>query len=791
MGDARYELEISNGKNGWQPFKLSRDLRTGVPLFKSELPELLRPAVQVGEATYANFLPNITGVYAQPKLSGGMGKKIQVPSGDAESDRYYYAEGIDAGVDGQIVKGPKVTTVSAPADSGPLSGYFELGGTPYLCLGRKIASYSGGVLTEVEDLGSGAVASGPISFTRYGTEASIESDTSDAATDTLVSSDSRIAQQVVNNETTLRYLSRVDVKLVRVGTLAGDVRLSIMGDLDGKPSNQIITSASFLGAQVDTSAAVYSFRFNDDDQYLITPGEPFWLVLDCTGATAAITMGWRRGSSNTYAAGLSAVSSNRGGSWTTSNSQDYYFDVFARTPVETVFVGDDSTTNKFLTSTDGATFSQDTYRYSSLFAIVGERLVRDIRAVGSRGAIAYSTDGQNWSEAIPVGELTTTITNLIPLGTTLLVCKTDSVWAVDITDTEITVQELAHSFPVASNGVGSNFWKGAAYIPWNGMLMGIQGNFDSGFEITQSCGIESLPEWDSPWGAGRHVAVVGTRYHLYSCVSATDGYRLLKASDPLGARDWHGSLATIGDGTQTVNRMAYYDPGSSSSPHLFISTTDNDVADIVLSRFANPASDANYLYDISNTGYLYFPDEHGNFQVNPKAWLTEAITFRETSPGDSVQAWLNLYDGEGWQTLDEPVYDSAVKKYPRGTSSRVLGRRISLVTTSASSSPAILAVGNSYAVRPLSDAPLRRFEFVIAAENNLSALDLGDLLGISVDSIRDFLTGAAFGSGTRAMKYQGRLIDGVLFLNAADTARALDSVGGAMGDVVVTAVQVA
>src|SRR5205814_522358 len=104
--------------------------------------------------------------------------------------------------------------------------------------------------------------------------------------------------------------------------------------------------------------------------------------------------------------------------------------------------------------------------------------------------------------------------------------------------------------------------------------------------------------WDFPHGAGRVVAVVGDRFYLYAILSATGGHRLYKSSDPLKLK-WHGSIATIGDGTQSITCAFVYEPGGTSSPHMFCTTTANNIADIVLSRVPNPAADANYLYDIT------------------------------------------------------------------------------------------------------------------------------------------------------------------------------------------------
>lgn len=776
MSTAQYEIKISDGFGDFIPFALARDPQTNLPLFKTSVENPLRLSYQAGEASYASHDPRVSAVYVQADLSDGLGIKTQRASLDEFSKRYYYAEWLDASVAGQIQKGPAISLLTVPANSGPLNGFFTLGGTPYPVLSRIVTSWASDTLTSVEDLGAGVVGSSGAMFLKLGTEASLEASTGTVATDTIVSADGRIAQQIRSTASGLRFISRVDATLISAdATITGDVRMSIMADLDGKASNQILSSASILASTIATSLTSYSFRFNDDDAIAIAPNEPMWLVLDAAGATAAKTIGWRRSSTDTYTRGLSATSVDRGNKWTTSATQDYLFDLFVKAATATGFIGDDSATGNFFTTTDGLTFTADTYRSSAFFATVADRIVRDVR---TQGAIQYSTDGANWSEPIPLGDVTRACTGLLVIGDTLVVTKTDSIWAVDITASPVELQEIyATATSVATNGQGACEWRGTAYIPFNGKLASLSGNFADGFVFDSSIGPESSPEWDSPWGQGRIVAVAGDRFHLYAFMSATGGYRLLKSAVP-STENWHGSLATIGDGTQDLHCAYVHDPGGTSSPHLFFQVSSTQLGRITLPRSANPASDPLYRYDITTTGNLFYPRSHGNFHVNPKAYLYEAVVFQSTASSDYVDILHDtVSDDEGFRIMEGGrLYETGIAPYPTGRNSLLLARRLDITNSAQTASPIILASALVFAVRPIADLGLRRLEFVIDVDDSLSSKALGDFLGMTGQSIEDVLWSLSINPGSRTViDHRGHRYEGVVFLDTDDVVTSLRS----------------
>lgn len=763
---AQYDLRIGDGRGDWIPLTLARDER-GRPVFRSSTVRQVQPSLRTGEAGYANLNPETGGVDAQPDLSEGLGWKIRHPEGETGARGYYYAEWEDWSVPGQGQKGPAITTLTAPANSGTLRGSFVLGSVCYLLLSRIIAQWNGtgnDTLTQVRDLGASAVNSSGATFFQLGTAASVEASTTDDAPRTFDSADDRHAQQFRMSETGIRFLSKVTFSLARSATaVAGNVRCTLQTDRDNEPSGDVLATANVLGATLANpgpSTITFKFDTNPDDAPAIEPETPYWLVLDVAGAgTNTVTV--RYATSNAYTRGLSGSSADGGNSWTTQAAEDLVFDVFVKPSTATVWVGADDGTNAFATSTNGSSYTADTHtRLSALVALVADRLVRDVRGAG---CIVVSPDGKVWDEPIPIGDVTVACTALVPLGDILIVCKQDSLWAVDPSDA--TVQQLTPAVaPVSTNGVGASEWKGTVYVPFDGKLTAVSGNFDSGFTVHISIGPEALPEWDSPWGAGRIVAVAGDRFHLYAAMSATGGYRLLKSADPT-SKKWHGSLATLGDGTQTIQKLEVYDAGGTSNPELFFTTTSNNVGRIRLPRNANPASDSSYRYDVSTVGDLYRSRITGNFHVNDKAWFSESLTFTTYRAGDYVDVLYDtIEDRLGWRRLGR-LYDTGSLAYEEGLASKLLATRYRIGNSLNTASPLLMAPGTSFAV--LSGGVQRRFTFTVEVDDHLSAVELGDLLGLSAEVQEETLFQAS-ASGTRSLEYHGRVFGRVRVQSVED-----------------------
>lgn len=916
----RFQVRIEDDNRVLRPFTIALDPK-GVPMYTSHLLEPVHISVysQSEEARYANLLPGVGSVYAQDDLSGGLGKKVEVHKEDPQFDRYYYMEWMDGSVRGHVQKGCAVTTLTAPANSGALSGFFVLGGVPYLVLGRRIASWASDALTAVHDYGAGKAGALAAVFTKLGAEAAGELNATQTGTFYAKSPDDRLAQSFRVQAPGTAFLGAIKVLIQRTGLgtpatpvittagtagvvtwtykvsalngsgetpvsaagstalgnatlsatnyniitwgtvpgatgykiyrtvagtspasigfigvalgssisfndtgyagdtstpnttdtsgqMSGDVRLSIMSDLNGRPSMQIITSSSMSAMQVPMAGTTMTFRFDDDATMALPFNVPLWMVLDCVGASPNVTLGWFSSVAvDPYALGIGSSSTDRGNKWTATGG-DFVFEVDAKSATSTAFIGSAGTSPFFKTSSDGATFTADTYRLGKCFATVANVLVRTIADANLNtdiGSIETSTDGANWNgDPIVVGDPIVPITNLVPLGEALIVCKEDGIYAVDLSVKPVDVQQVYPTARAATNGAGACFWRGAVYVPLNGRLAAVEGDFSSGFTVHESVGIEALQEWDWPWGQGRHVACVGTRFHLYSAVSTTGGYRLLKSGNPLRKKadgvpdpEWHGSVATIGDGSQSVTMLAHYDPGGASSPQLFVTTTSNNIARVQLPRSFNPASDANYSYDISTPGDLYFPYANGNYPVHPKAWLTESTTFQKATAGDYTESQYDDLSGEGWRRIPSGgrLYNTGALPYPRGLASQLLARRLRLVNSAVTASPLLHAFGVAYAMRHVKGAAMREITFTVVAEDGLSAADMGEMLGIDALGQRGLLASAAGGGGgTRRMEDPyGRRYERVQFLDAVEALQQVGQTSGGRTLIQVSAVAVA
>ena len=78
-------------------------------------------------------------------------------------------------------------------------------------------------------------------------------------------------------------------------------------------------------------------------------------------------------------------------------------------------------------------------------------------------------------------------------------------------------------------------------------------------------------------------------------------------------------------------------------------------------------------------------------------------------------------------------------------------------------------------MRPAS-SKLREITFTVEAKEGLSAIDLGDMLGVGAEDTTEYLMGAASSATTRRMiDYLNREYDSVLFTQAQDVWERLAS----------------
>jgi hypothetical protein len=724
----------------------------GQPLFTTSTRDIYRPMLQTGDATYATFDPRTQGVYAPDDFSGGVGQRRQVPMTDHERfKKVRYAVNADFGSYG-IGPGPKITTITKLTNMGSLTGAFELGGYLYLIGSRIIAKYDhdAGTIAEAEDLGSGVVGYGGATWLQLGTETLDQSMTSDTTADTIANASTRLAQSFKPGST--GYLSAVILALVRTGTLtAGStVDVSIQLDRNGQPDGVDLVSTSKVAADISTSPANYTFRFEEVD-LLVEKGATYWIVVAAAGASAGNTMGWRRDDTNpgAYTSGTAAFSLDGGDSYTNNtNSTDHYFATFMKAVTPTAFVGK-AAGAKFLTTTDGATFTAESDNEGKHFCVWGNLLVRDCRA-DSSGAIVYSEDGTNWSEPIALGDTSIQVTALYALPGAVIVCKEDSIWAVDLNTYEI--QMLHSGARSTSNGVGGTVWRGAAYIPFGGQLYAVEGDFASGFTRYLGIGPEATDEWESPWGDMSVVAVAGDRFCLYAACATGTGirstYKLFKSYAPL-EKKWVGSIADLGSPTAFF-LMYCFDRGGVNAPLLFFSTTSDNLGVIQCARTRDPYMDSGYEVRIG-TGTVYLPHATGLFPANPKNWLSETFVFRKTAAEGTANVH---YSTDPFATLLEeitatPVAATGVVSYPAGVSSYLLRRDVKITCTSATVYPILETVALSSAVIPSQE--IREYRFTVEVGEGVSMNSIAVMLGISHDAAKTFLQPLPTVQGTRSL----------------------------------------
>lgn len=839
----RADIQIADENGTLVPFQLAQG-QGGQLLYQESTKPLFKPSAQIGEATYASLDPESMAIFAQDDLSGGVGKRFQSPMSAAGFKQIRYSEGLDFGAYG-ILPGPALSTITKIANSGSLTGAFELAGYLYLVCGRIIIKYdhATGTIASAEDLGAGISGYSGATWLQTGTEASDQAATDTGATSTLNGPQAQASQKVTPGVS--GYLSKVPVTLTRLDTVSvqtitvsgtptggtlplitygdstssalawnvsaadmqtalrlltglgavavalggvapntvytitftgvmgaalslvlgangltggtnpmataglarigttvvGNVELAVQAAYNGAPSGVDIAVATVPAAAVPAAEGTVVFRFDRGGEYLQVKGEPYFIVLRAIGATPTSTIAWTRDTNGTQDG---YTSSDSGNSWTATYR--FVYATYVKSVTATSFVGK-AAGAKFLTTSDGATFAADPAYEGKHFVVFQDLVVRDCRET-SAGAISWSQDGVNWSEPLVIGDPTVEITNLLTLPNCILVCKTDSVWAVDPNgDPAPLVDSIVTASPNAANGAGACVWRQTGYIPFNGGLSAISGDFSAGFDLASDIGISSLPEWESPWGDSRIVAVAGGRHCLYAALSTADGsYKLFKSYEP-GEHKWVGSLADLGTPT-TLTRMVVFDRGGDNSPLLFLSGDSDNLTKILLPRTANPWADISYQVN-TDPSSLFYSSATGLMPANPKDWLVETATLIKEAASGSVELLYDTHDGIGWRRLKERLYQTGIMAYPPGLDSLLLDRQTLITAASATDYPVLLVSGVSYTVKPA--IGLKEFKFTIEDEKKMSGNRIGDLLGVSHDRARELMSGLQVSRGTRTL----------------------------------------
>lgn len=120
-------------------------------------------------------------------------------------------------------------------------------------------------------------------------------------------------------------LTKVSVKLYKLGTPNGALVISIQGDNGSdEPDGVDLVSKNIVAGDVTTSAAVYTY----DLPYTLTVGTKYWIVLhDSTSTNLGGSHEWlyrRENADDNYLNGVFKFSNDNGASWT-ATAKDLYF----------------------------------------------------------------------------------------------------------------------------------------------------------------------------------------------------------------------------------------------------------------------------------------------------------------------------------------------------------------------------------------------------------------------------------------------------------------------------------
>lgn len=166
------------------------------------------------------------------------------------------------------------------------------------------------------------------------------------------------------------------VKLVRIGTVSGNVTISLYATSGDLPTGSALSSASMAASSVSTSTSGTWYTFDMSD-YTFSPGfTPFKIaiVMSHGGTSSSNTIAWRVNNSNAYSGGRGCYKYS-GGSWTAYSSptvRDFAFYVYGYGAPQTMGSTTPSSvtpTSMYISSSvgsdNGATITSRGFYYSS------------------------------------------------------------------------------------------------------------------------------------------------------------------------------------------------------------------------------------------------------------------------------------------------------------------------------------------------------------------------------------------------------------------------------------------
>jgi hypothetical protein len=156
-------------------------------------------------------------------------------------------------------------------------------------------------------------------------------------------------------------VSSIKVKLVRIGTVSGNVTISLYAATSDLPTGSALSSASITASSVTTNTAGAWYVFDISD-YTMSPGYiPFKvaIVLSHNGTSSSNTIAWRVKNENAYSDGRGCYKYS-GGAWTAYSSpyvRDLAFEIYGYGVPQTM--GATTTSNVATTSMNVASSAGD------------------------------------------------------------------------------------------------------------------------------------------------------------------------------------------------------------------------------------------------------------------------------------------------------------------------------------------------------------------------------------------------------------------------------------------------
>lgn len=166
-------------------------------------------------------------------------------------------------------------------------------------------------------------------------------------------------------------LDYVYLRLLRIGSVSGNITVSIYATSGGKPTGSALVSKTLAASSVSTlSIANYQFDFASD--LTIVPGTKYAIVISYNGTSLSNTIAWYR-DNNSYASG-DGYYKYSAGAWT-AQGYDYWFEVWgyqsASVPTVTTDALSGATSSAFtvdgnVTSDGGAAVTERGAVYSAV-----------------------------------------------------------------------------------------------------------------------------------------------------------------------------------------------------------------------------------------------------------------------------------------------------------------------------------------------------------------------------------------------------------------------------------------